>query len=106
MQWYNNDTIIAWPVLFDVCAGPVPPLLWSGGSEVKWADLPEVGDDGERGEAVVLLAGHRDQPHPGPQVVASSHHSLVDNLLSGQSSGLVNINTQGDRGGQCCHGVL
>ena len=101
-----NDTIIASPVQFDVCARPLPPLFWSGGSEVDRADLPEVGDDGEWGEAVVLLAGHRDQPHSGPEVVASSHHSLVDNLLSGQSSVLVNINTQRDRGGQCCHGVL
>ena len=79
---------MTWPVLFDVAGRAVPSLFWCGGSEVDWPDLPQVGDDGERGETVVLLAGHRDQPHPGagpdpgtpPQVVASTEDSLVNHL--------------------------
>ena len=49
-----------------VClACPRAALLDGGGGEVQGLP-PRAGDDGQRGEAVPLLRGHRDQAHPRP----------------------------------------
>ena len=70
------------------------PLLHSRGSEVYSLSLSGVGDDGKRGEFVVLLHGHGDKPQPGrgarlgllqpggppPHMVLPTDHLLLQDL--------------------------
>ena len=56
------------PLALLLCVGlacPRAALLHGGGGEVQGLP-PRAGDDGQRGEAVPLLRGHRDQAHPRP----------------------------------------